>query len=823
MSRTTLAETLLVGIVGVGALLPGPASGAPSTRATTSPADAVEAGEGLVVWESDRTDAWRIWWSPLERPSARPLSPDEPGRAHCCAHLAPDGKRLLWLSLPRGSENYPRNGAVGTLRLTDLARGVDRVVHPAVRTYFEHRAATWVDDRRVAVVLGAGPDAGRTVVLDAESGEVVETLTPPEPAPWGWLPDPTLRWATTGSPTFSRLDPVSGTVQEEPTLGGCQPWFTSDGRDGFWIAGAGGPIRRIDLESRTTSTVLHKSDPRLPADRGYLYFPMVSRDREWLAWAASDDDHPHDSADYDVFVVALDPATLEPVDTPIRITRHPGVDRFPDVRGPRLELGRRSGEEPFDLALDLPKGGPWQWTARSSVDGSSHNGTGERIELRLAAGDWNLEARRDGDALRGRARVRPGRPPQIKAVRAGPPDRIEVVWDEAVVAVPTAVLQPGPSVTGSSLSVSRRRLELALAAPLEGPARLRIGEVRDAAGHVAQSHTVEVGPPDGPVRPEDLVLRWAGPAAENRWRGREATVQRSVFTSHGPTWSDGSDGVVLAGGHWTASGETVALVHERLRRRNELTLALRIERGEPVGGTLVELGSGRGSTNFRLLVRGGRLKFRLRVPDSGRDASGAEVDLGPVPDGALDLVLAYTPGQLRIARSDRQARVADSIRGGFFHWTPLPLALGAGFEGGDAWRGRLGDVAIWDRALDAEDVERELARRRAERRRARTDVRHVDATLVAASDVPSLADIRPYREALAVLEYRTASGEVLRVAHRVLWDGEPLPIATRGVGTPVELELVPFAARPDLESLVLSDTLPERWDLDLWWSEDTGG
>ena len=99
--------------------------------------------------------------------------------------------------------------------------------------------------------------------------------------------DATLSSATTGLPRFSPFDPETGGIAKQQRLGGCQPYFSHDGRWGFWTAGAGGPVNRIDLETRAVTTLIEKGDARLPRDLGYVYFPMVSRDGRLFAFAAS--------------------------------------------------------------------------------------------------------------------------------------------------------------------------------------------------------------------------------------------------------------------------------------------------------------------------------------------------------------------------------------------------------------------------------------------------------------------------------------------------------------------------------------------------------
>ncbi|MEO1368532.1 MAG: hypothetical protein AAFX50_15265, partial [Acidobacteriota bacterium] len=296
---------------------------------------APELGAGFAVWESNRGGAWRLWRRDLAGDGeAIALTPVEAGRAHCCAHIAPDGSRLAYVSLPAGQATYPREGAAGELRLLDLAPpgeastpALGRTLAASARTYFEHRAAVWRDDRSLIHIDGDG----RTVLRDIDGDGDAEALVEGPLGAHGWLLDPSLRHATTGEPTFSPVDGERRRVDALENLGGCQPYFSGDGRLGIWVAGAGGPIRAMDLESRRTWPILGKGDPRLPPGHGYLYFPMPSRDGRGLAWAASADDHDHTAADYEVFVAETDAETLELIAPPRRLTGHPSTDRFPDL------------------------------------------------------------------------------------------------------------------------------------------------------------------------------------------------------------------------------------------------------------------------------------------------------------------------------------------------------------------------------------------------------------------------------------------------------------------------------------------------------------
>lgn len=296
---------------------------------TTSPGEGEiappEWGPGFVVWESNRSGFYRLYLRSFQDVSVRQLTREEPERDHCCAHLSPDGTRLVYLSLPGGSPRYLPPTTSGELRLIRLADGFERVLAPAARHYGEHAAAVWWSETVLQYIDGEG----HSVVLDlARQTRRVLPLSSPEGE--GWLVDPTGRWATQGTPTFSRLSPAGELLRATP-VGGCQPNFDREGRFGYWTAGAGGPIDAMDLETRETFTILKKGDERFPLEQSYLYFPRLSSDRSLLAVGASDGTHDHFQANYDIFLVPLDPDTLLPRGRAVRISEHPGVDRFPDV------------------------------------------------------------------------------------------------------------------------------------------------------------------------------------------------------------------------------------------------------------------------------------------------------------------------------------------------------------------------------------------------------------------------------------------------------------------------------------------------------------
>lgn len=817
-NQVFLATFLLVVACGGGSEAPPTSSETPvpaaasQSRASEGPSSE-RSSEGYVVWESNRSGAWRLFIAELDGSNPRQLTDDEAGRAHCCPHVSPDGHSIAYLSLPADRADYPTGGkgAVGELRLIDRASGEERTLHPHARTYFEHRAAVWKSPGELIFIDGQG----RTRLLEIESGRK-HRLTEEGEEQHGWLIDPTLRWATRGEPTFSRYDSERRTIDELQRLGGCQPYFTRDGRWGYWIAGAGGPIERIDLATREISTILAKSDPRLPSDRGYLYFPMSSPDGLFFAWAASDGAHDHQSADYDVFVAETDPETLEILGEPWRVSSDPATDRFPDVWAAPLALGRHFGEAPFTLELENPRGGTWRWSWEEP-------------------GTYAITAESGGEKLTGSVRVRPARPPRLTGTEFRGERRVALTFDEPIAIDGVEVsLASGGEVVSWHAADEGRSLEIELAGELTGADTVLVENLRDRAQvhNVLGLTKVEIAPPAWPAENRGLSFLWQNAEAPNRVGSGEA-ARTTLLEAHGRAWLDRHHAMVLRGGHFTADSETAVGVYESAKAANELSLELTLTpaRARQSGpARILTFSSNDRTRNFTLAQEGDRLVFRLRTPETGQNADQPQVELGRIPAGRPSHVaVTYKPGRLTYFRDGREELQTDVLQGGFFHWKPRPLLLGDEWQAERPWEGTIEGVAIYARELPAAEVA-ENARRYREliEKREALPLLRLRSRLEARAAIPTLEEISPYREALAVYEYRvlevlegTYSRDAIRVVHRVLQDAERLPATERRVGEVFELELEPFAAQPQLQSLYLSEKgLEENYELELYYSPE---
>jgi hypothetical protein len=805
--RLGLGVLLLAGLLGgcveeTGALAP-----APESQASTAGFDAAAAarlGEGFLVWESNRSGPWRLWTRRLDGSGLRQLTPDEPGRQHCCGHISPNGEWVTYLSLKGGRKEYVGGTETGELRLLRIDGLEERMLAPRARTHNENRAVVWMNDEELIHLT----EDGRTVGVDIETGAQRMLIDQPMEGS-GWLLNSDLTFATRGFPSFSVHD--GGTIAAQAPVSGCQPYFSHDGRWGFWTGGAGGPIYRVELASGNVTTLLRKNDSRLPAERGYVYFPMASRDGRLFAVGASKGRHDHFEADYEIFIFASDPRTLEPEGESVRFTFDRGVDRYPDVWSEPLELGDHAGEAPFEIEFDLPEGVPdgegWRWTFG---DGASAEGS--RVMHRWErSGVFRVVASSGRRERVGMVRISTTEPPGVLRSELRDGGREVRIWFDELVDLSgaTARFESGSEIESSKPSQEGRSLLLRLAEPLTRVDRVVLTGVADRAqiANVADELSVTIEPPIWPVSEEGLLLLWQTADAANLLRDPLSDVESSpVLRAQGRATFDHAHALALAGGDFIAERENARMLIQGFQRANEITIetTVRSDRARQEG-VVVSLG-GPSRRDVIIRQRGDSLWFELRSRRNRSRTWSPEAKLFKIKDDrAVHVVVTYRPGQLRAYRDGVLMTDSDTIQGDFFHWEKGDLVLGAD------WRGSIEGLALYSRVLSADEIH-ENAERYAALRAQRSPVARIvaEATRIRASSRTNLAEISPYREALVVNEYQVnrvisgqLEGDLVRVAEWAILGGEVQP-ATEGR---VRLVLERFAENPQLEGQVVLDEL----------------
>jgi hypothetical protein len=795
---------------------------APAGPEVSSP-DYARLGDGFLVWESNRSGPWRIWTRRLDGSGLRQLTPEESGHEHCCAHIAPDGRSVAYLSL--SNFKYAADPEEGKLHLITTDGKKDRVVAEAAQTYSRgHRAAIWHGDNLLQYV---DPD-GNAILLDVAKG-TKEKLAGPSSEGKGWLVNRTRTHATTGLPTFSLYDAARRAVTERTPFGGCEPYFSDDGRWGIWMAGAGGPLRAFDLATRTQKTLFEKNDPRLGA-QAYMYFPMLSNGSALLAFGASPNEHDHEKGNYDIFVVEVDPSTLDVLGQPLKYTSAPTPDRYPDIHVEPLPLGRTFGEAPFHVHLPESKPGPeavWDFGDGMPPVPAHGEHTYEK------AGSFAVSAHaKSGEILRGRVTVLPAQPPKALKAEVRQGKEILVTFDEPIATAPGGVkarLASGKQVTESRIGADGRSLEVTLAADLTTGDRLHLEGILDRAQrpNALVPVDLEIPPPHWPVDRKSLILLWAAADQPNLVPDPAQAADRTyTIKPHGRARLNHDHAMLLVGdGSFQAEEQAGKSLVELAEKSNEITLELTLTPADvspTASGTLFSFGWFKGAPLLELAQQGDALVWRLLHSKTAEPAArfGKLVAGQPV-----HVIAGFSPGRRVVYVDGAKVLDDDGWQGDFYFWKPGALEIGAG------WKGVVEGLALYDRLLGADEAAENARRYAAERaRRPAVPQTRVLATLQRCSRTPTLDEIAPYRQALAACEYRvdrvfsgtpagTVAGPTIRVARWVILDGETL---TPPKGASVPLALEPFSGNGQLESIYLSNDLGASSSAPLFYDPTSG-
>ncbi len=784
-------------------------------------------GRGFVIWESNRTGHWRIWRMELDGTGLRQLSPDEGDREHYCPHLSPNGQRYVYLSYPKGADGYEEHkpGQLPRMILATTDGKHSRVLVEEARSYGEDRAAVWVDDDQLIYIDGNGMTQWLTISTGVKRPLTDENTSMPDNKRqhYGLLINRQLTHAAFGWPAaFDPYDPKTRQVNYMPPLRGCQPYFTADGVWGYWMNGGGGPIARFNLKTREQGVILHARDARMPSDRNYLYFPMISRNQRLIAFAASPGQHDHFSSDYDIFIARLNPDTLDIEGTPVRYTDHPACDRYPDVWITDLALGTHRGEAPFTVKLSAPDAtNSSRWRT-----GDGGTATGKTINYRYTKpGDYSVEVETPSGLRYGRVLVTPTTPPEVRLVTPVYAQLLQVNFTEPVdITHARFSLQSGIAVTKATpLPNDPSSVSLQLKQPLKKADRLQITGVRDRAQapNAIKPTTIAVHPQSWPANPAGIVVSWrdgkvgcTGPEGK-RWQPEAI----------GAVTYDSSWAIRTAGGIFRIADAETALL-EACRKSNAFTIELMLKTdslAQSGPARIVSFSTGSDQRNFTLGQEQNRLILRLRTTSTGVGTE-PQLDLGTLnANQEIHVIVSYRNGNLQCWMNGQPQKVIGAPDGDLSNWDKQHLVIGNEWNVDRTWKGTIRGLTIYARALDAsEAVANYHAFRALYPAKPPTSAR-LKVQRLASTPMPTLEEIRPYREALVLDEYHVLDvlegvhfGRVIRIARWAILGGQPMPDPNQG-NQPRELRVEPFEKCPQLEGLYMADKLPLNPDMPMFY------
>jgi hypothetical protein len=286
----------------------------------------------------------------------------------------------------------------------------------------------------------------------------------------------------------------------------------------------------------------------------------------------------------------------------------------------------------------------------------------------------------------------------------------------------------------------------------------------------------------------------------------------------GLTVFDQNHAMRLEGGGYVAPGVDEPFA-AAFRARGEFTLELcltphNLTQDGPA--EIVSFASTPEDHNFCLAQSKDRLVLRLAtsVPAGGKSAW---IDLGRLAAGrAQHVVVTYRPGELICYRDGARALASDKVRGDLSGWQARALTFGNNAGMKRPWQGRLEGLALYARALTADEAQKDWAAYSARLQRRRPAPRlEIQARLAKVSEYPdprtqtySISTILYEYEVEKVLAGVCEAGTV-RVLHYVWADFEFLMPAGFKVGQSYRLSLESSAAHPEIEDVRSCETLSE--------------
>lgn len=276
--------------------------------------------KGKVAWSSSRTGTHQLYL--MTFPDLRIYQLTDHSHVSYHPRFSPEGGRIVFARSQRPWVSE-REQTPWDVYILGLAGGKEKLA--AKNGNFP----LWLPDgerilflRKDEVVIKDLHTEKEKVIFDGRNPPFDGQPSNPEICPW----DPsllsfTLRGKTEG---VFILDLKTG----RPTLvspSGCEATWRPDRREIVWVenGGRGGTRIMASPADRVQRTVFMD----LPFSFSHEYFPRFSADGKWFIWGASEGEHEHDIADYEIYLWKVG----RPWETAVRLTYNPANDRFPDI------------------------------------------------------------------------------------------------------------------------------------------------------------------------------------------------------------------------------------------------------------------------------------------------------------------------------------------------------------------------------------------------------------------------------------------------------------------------------------------------------------
>lgn len=276
--------------------------------------------KGKVVWGSSRTGSHQIFLMTLPDLTIYQLT----HHPHVDYHprFSPDGNRIVFARSQKVWVSE-RDQIPWDVYLYDLETGKEKLI--ARNGNFP----LWLPDGRRVLFL-----RDRLVIVKNLFTEKEAILFDGRRPPWDAEPSTPELNATNpdemaltlrGRPSGVFLFRLSDSSLKKFSENACEITWQPGTTNLVWVevGGRGGTVLLSSPKDRWERNLFMD----LPFSFSHEYFPRFSRDGQWLIWGASEGDHEHDLADYEIFLWKVG----TPWEKTVRLTYNKANDRFPDI------------------------------------------------------------------------------------------------------------------------------------------------------------------------------------------------------------------------------------------------------------------------------------------------------------------------------------------------------------------------------------------------------------------------------------------------------------------------------------------------------------
>jgi hypothetical protein len=502
-------------------------------------------------------------------------------------------------------------------------------------------------------------------------------------------------------------------------------------------------------------------------------------------------------------------------------------------------LGRYAGEAPYTLAVPSAFTGPgtWQWTFGEGATGKDGKHT------YVKAGTYTVTAKQGARTLVGTVRVAAQAAPKLLSAAALDDRRVLLTCSEPIeVAVANVKLASNAAATKLSLDSEGSGIIAEFAAPLAARETLTVAGVTDRSQvpNAMAPATVQVVLPDWPSNQAGLMYLWQTARTRNlildARLGLPVSTSLTGFSNYQlslPARFNRFGAALAAGGGFVLNPGAPRHVFEGISRTGQFSFEIVVTPADlaqtkgtddkPIAIAAWESGAGNGI--FWLFQD--KDKLLVGLSKKWGDKKPEVFGMATLPDTKPHhVVVSIASKRLAFYLDGKKVKEIDPSPASFLRVGPPPFQLAVGNPNPhkNTWRGTFEYLAMYNRFIEEPEAAKNAAAVAATlaQRKALPQI-ELQVKLVAKSQIPVPGQMAPYRNALVVNEYQvemalkgTYTPKTIRVAQWGVSDLKPTPLAALKPGASVKLILERFSDHDELASELISDTLEEDFELDLY-------